>query len=181
METDGRLEPPRILEALLERILPSAFDHVAGDLAERYRSPWGYIRDAALVVPCLWARELGRGRVRARRAAMPRGPVWMAASAGLLFSGVAALPVSSPGPDFVLGALLMGALAIGHRHPANERRRRRAVIAVLALPIVLAVVQSYPSTAAGGFRVVFHVALLATLAMGWRPALPLGAPLGADD
>lgn len=117
METpDGKIvrrrkDPPQLLELFVRILTPSAFRYVAGDLAERYRGPLPYLKDAAQTLPRLMALQAGRGRLAPRAFSL----AWLSVGAAALLAGVEAIPVSSAGRDFWLGVALIPAFAAAFR------------------------------------------------------------------
>jgi hypothetical protein len=140
METQpGRIAgPPRRLEAILERLMPSRFAHVIGDLDERYVSPRQYLREAAGVVPRVVAWQISR----------VFDPVRTATDACVIALSFAGAPVGLP-LMLVLGAALP-ALALRDAYGHSSRAVRDSLgDAVLAVAFVL-VSQALVAAAAPG-------------------------------
>lgn len=97
--------PPHILERLMAFLLPGpAREEVLGDLHERYRSPWGYLREAGGALPrIIWSRI--------RRTA--DGPLTLALAAQVCLGYVAADWYFSGVLDVVRIAIPVVALMLG--------------------------------------------------------------------
>jgi hypothetical protein len=116
METpDGKViarsparNPPRLLEALVRCLTPSAFPEVPDDLAERYRGPLPYLKDASQALPRLISRSVRRAEVPAQTLDIFR----VICGVAILLAGVEAIPAAAPGRDFLLGLGLVPAFAM---------------------------------------------------------------------
>lgn len=158
---EAGVTPPRLLEAVVTRLVPPmAREEVAGDLWERYRSPLGYVADAAQVVPFIVIRQVQRGSDGSLAALL--GLV-LFASFGGIWPGQGSLGA------FVASGCCLGALLLRDAYRATDawtaRRALGDVTALLAgLLLSQSIVRLALGFAIGGF--VFSALLMVFLRSG---------------